>query len=52
VGRAVLDAEAQRRCNAGRYERTEARRDMRAGSYSRKLQTQAGEVKLKVPIKR
>jgi hypothetical protein len=34
----------QRRCNAGRYERTEARRDMRAGSYSRKLQTQAGEV--------
>lgn len=46
---AMLDAEAERLCNAGRYERTEARRDTRAGSYSRKLQTQAGEVKLKVP---
>jgi putative transposase len=46
---AMLDAEAERLCNAGRYERTEARRDTRAGSYSRKLQTQAGEVRLKVP---
>jgi hypothetical protein len=45
----MLDAEAQRLCNAGRYERTDARRDTRAGSYSRKLQTQAGEVKLNVP---
>ncbi len=34
---------------AGRDERTEARRDTRAGSYDRKLQTTAGEVKLKVP---
>jgi putative transposase len=46
---AILDAEVERLCNADRYERTEARRDTRAGSYSRKLQTQAGEVKLKVP---
>ena len=46
---AMLDAEAERLCNAGRYERTEARRDTRAGSYNRKLQTQAGEVMLKVP---
>ena len=30
-------------------ERTEARRDSRAGTYERKLQTKAGEVKLKVP---
>jgi putative transposase len=28
---AMLDAEAERLCNAGRYERTEARRDTRAG---------------------
>jgi putative transposase len=46
---AMLDAEAEHLCKAGRYERTEARRDTRAGSYSRMLQTQAGEVTLKVP---
>jgi putative transposase len=46
---ALLDAEADRLCNAKRYERTEARADTRAGSYSRKLQTKAGEVDLKVP---
>ena len=46
---ALLDAEADRLCNAGRYERSEARQDTRAGSYERKLQTRAGEVKLKVP---
>jgi putative transposase len=46
---ALLDAEADQLCNATRYERTEARRDTRAGSYERKLQTKAGEVKLKVP---
>src|SRR5262245_14541943 len=46
---AMLEAEADRLCNAGRYERTEARRDQRSGSYDRKLQTQAGEVRLKVP---
>ena len=46
---ALLEAEADRLCNAERYERTEARQDTRAGSYDRKLQTRAGEVKLKVP---
>jgi len=46
---ALLDAEADRLCNAERYERTEARRDTRAGSYGRKLQTRAGEVNLQVP---
>ena len=46
---ALLDAEADQLCNAGRYERTEARRDTRAGSYERKLHTRAGEVTLKVP---
>jgi transposase-like protein len=45
----MLEAEADRLCNAGRYERTEARRDQRSGSYDRKLQTKAGEVRLKVP---
>ena len=46
---ALLDAEADRLCNARRYERTEARRDTRAGGYERKLHTRAGEVTLKVP---
>ena len=45
----MLDAEADRLCNAQRYERSEARRDTRAGHYERKLQTKAGEVRLKVP---
>jgi transposase-like protein len=36
-------------CQAKRYERTAERIDTRAGSYERKLQTKAGEVKLKVP---
>ncbi len=46
---ALLDAEADRLCNAQRYERTEARRDTRAGHYERNLETKAGEVTLKVP---
>jgi putative transposase len=46
---ALLDAEADRLCNATRYERTGARRDTRAGSYRRRLHTRAGEVTLKVP---
>ena len=45
----LLDAEADQLCNAARYERTEARRDTRAGHYQRKLHTKAGEVTLKVP---
>ena len=46
---ALLDAEADRLCNAQRYERNEARRDTRAGHYDRKLQTKAGEVSLRIP---
>lgn len=45
----LLEAEAEQLCGAGRYERSDARRDTRAGSYTRKLQTKAGEVTLKVP---
>lgn len=45
----LLDAEADQLCNAARYERTEGRKDTRAGHYSRKLQTKAGEVNLNVP---
>ena len=41
---AMLDAEADRLCNAGRYERSEARRDFRSGKYERKLETKAGLV--------
>lgn len=45
----LLDAEADRLCQAKRYERTTDRVDTRAGYYDRKLQTKAGEVTLKVP---
>ncbi|MEO0425651.1 MAG: IS256 family transposase [Pseudomonadota bacterium] len=45
----LLEAEAKQLCGAWKYERTDARKDTRAGSYSRKLQTKAGEVALKVP---
>ena len=45
----LLDAEADRLCNAARYERTEARKDHRAGHYERTLHTKAGEVTLKMP---
>lgn len=45
----LLDAEADRLCQASRYERTNTRKDTRAGHYNRKLTTKAGEVKLKVP---
>lgn len=46
---ALLDADADRLCNAERYERSEGRKDRRAGHYSRTLHTKAGEVDLKVP---
>ena len=46
---ALLEAEADRLCNAQRYERTEARRDTRAGHYERNLETKAGEVTLRMP---
>lgn len=45
----LLDEEADRVAGAGKYERSVERRDTRAGSYRRKLQTKAGEVELTVP---
>jgi putative transposase len=45
----LLDAEADQLCNAARYERTQARKDTRAGHYQRKLHTKAGQVTLNVP---
>jgi transposase-like protein len=46
---ALLDEDAERLCNAKRYERTEARKDTRAGYYQRTLHTKAGEVNIKMP---
>ena len=46
---AMLDAEADKLCNAERYERSGARKDTRAGHYTRNLDTTAGRVELKVP---
>jgi len=46
---ALLDAEADHLCGARKYERTEGRKDTRAGSYDRQLHTKAGEVTLQVP---
>jgi transposase-like protein len=46
---ALLDAEADHLCGARKYERTDGRKDTRAGSYDRDLQTKAGEVTLTVP---
>jgi len=46
---AMLDAEADRICNAKRYERTPDRKDTRAGHYTRSLGTKAGDVTLQVP---
>lgn len=45
----LLDAEADRLCRARKYERAADRADTRAGHYSRKLHTKAGEVTLSVP---
>jgi len=45
----MLDAEADRLCNARRYEHSPDRQDTRAGHYKRKLHTKAGEVELKMP---
>jgi putative transposase len=39
---ALLDAGADELCGARKYERTEGRKDTRAGSYDRHLQTKAG----------
>lgn len=46
---AMLDAEADEMCNAQRYEHSPDRIDTRAGNYTRKLHTKAGEVEVKVP---
>jgi transposase-like protein len=46
---ALLDAEADRLCQAGRYQRTQKRKDTRAGHYTRKLDTKAGPVQIKMP---
>lgn len=46
---AMLDAEADRLCVAGRYERRAGRQDTRAGHYERNFETKAGKVSLKVP---
>ena len=45
----LLDAEADKITNACRYERSSERLDTRAGHYTRKLMTKAGEVNLNVP---
>lgn len=45
----MLDAESDALSNAARYERSESRKDTRAGYYQRDLHTKAGEVTLKVP---
>jgi transposase-like protein len=49
VFNSLLDAEADQLTNARKYERTGARQDTRAGHYTRKLLTGAGEVALEVP---
>jgi putative transposase len=46
---ALLDAEADRLCQATKYERTPKRKDTRAGYYQRDLETRAGTVELNVP---
>ena len=46
---ALLDAEADHLCGARKYERTEGRKDTRAGSYTRQLHTKAGAVRLQIP---
>lgn len=46
---ALLDDEADRICKATKYEHSPDRADTRAGSYTRKLETRAGTVNLKVP---
>ena len=46
---ALLQAEADQICRAGRYERSSERVDTRAGHYERKLETKVGAVVLKMP---
>ncbi|MEY9460432.1 transposase-like protein [Bradyrhizobium ottawaense] len=49
---AMLEAEADQLCGAGRYERSPAQQDTRAGSYERTLHTKAGDFNLKVSRRR
>lgn len=46
---ALLDAEADRLCNAQKYERNDERISTRAGHYERDFQTTAGTVRLRMP---
>ena len=46
---ALLDAEAEQLCKAGRYEHTDKRVTARAGHYERQYHTKAGEVTLRMP---
>jgi putative transposase len=46
---AMLEKEAEQLVCAERYERTEGRKDTRAGHYQRGLETKAGKVSLQVP---
>ena len=45
----LLEAEAEKLTQAGRYERSEQRQGYRSGHYSRSLATTAGEATLQVP---
>ena len=45
----LLEQEAERLTQAGRYERNEARQGYRSGHYDRKLTTTAGDVTLHMP---
>jgi transposase-like protein len=45
----LLDEEADRLCNAGRYEHSEARTDTRAGHYPRTFHAKVGVLNLKIP---
>ena len=45
----MLGGEADRLCNAERYQHTEAKKDTRAGHYKRRLHVKAGVVNLEVP---
>jgi putative transposase len=45
----LLDAEADRLCNARRYEYSDSRNNQRAGHYNRTLHTKAWSVELKMP---
>lgn len=46
---AMLDAEADRLCNAQKHERSPERTDSRAGYYQRGFDTKAGKVQLNMP---